>query len=331
MIIESRDILTKQAQIQRMWSEVPATVFEQASSSQGMFEHEEIVLIGRAMSELFDPNEADLLLLGSATAFREEAAIHYAQEILQQPLHFSHVTAVDIAPQFLQGAKARLRSFHESGMTDTYSVVQQSLEQIPSDIISAPGPIIMGVYNLDCLLHNDKENDGELVGLDQYGEEMREILGSNTKVLPLFFRDGAFIEGEPIVAYKASNDYEAIRKQLREYSTNNPEMIGLRVHISHDEQSEVTNKPTSLFISTWFNPQSLAEIMTAKGFHVSIRQGQSQKGVVLVLERPEDLKPAKSCTLIMNNVVGNLATPQLMTEFFSLLPRLGSGGIRRGR
>ncbi len=317
--------------VSKMWSELPPKVFEKAPSSSGLFEREEIKNMGNIVAEKVEPFGANFLFLGSATAFREFEVMRRAKKLNGQMLHINHVTAVDIAPQLLKVAERRMRLLKQFGAVESYNALLQSVEEIPlNGSIKDCGIAIMGVYDLACLIGFGQERNGEPVGLNEYGEGMKNILGPHTRILPLRFNDRTFYIGDPIISYRSPVDYEGVRNNLQEYCNKNKDIIGLRVQISNQDYEKLIlngKDKSSLFVSTWFNLGKLVKVFDKFNLNCSLSKVSARKGAVLVVSGDYfgTAEKSKNCALVMNNVVGNLATAEIMTNFFSILQRFCKG------
>lgn len=308
--------------VARMWTGVPPAVFERAPSTTGLFEQQEVEMVGKLLAETVDPAGCSLLLLGSATAFREAAALKVAAKLVGKTLASPKMTAVDIAPQLLSVAERRMRLMKQFGVTREIQAIQGSVGEIDLDSTGEQGAAILGVYDLECLVSHSQEQNGESVGLEEYGGGMREILGANTKIISLTFGDGYFQEGETIVEYDSNffnGNFSDVRRDLRAYQDNHNEILGMRIYVSHEDDGD--SQP--LFVSTWFNLDRLTPAFNGFGLNCQIHSVNARKGVVLkVTGEPESDHKPKVCALAMNNVFGNLATGQVMTSFLTKIQKI---------
>lgn len=299
--------------VENMWSSVPPTVFETAPSSTGLYESEEITLVANALAKRVRPENPNLLVLGSATGYRETMAVHASG--LRR---FSSVTAVDLAPQLLELAERRMRRFQRRGFIDRQRTILASIHNIPSPDEFSNAVVIAGLYDFDCLANKALESNGEAVGLEEYGNGMSAILGDYTKLIPLRFEQGTFVEEPPLASYHSgssefNNGYHDIRNIINNYASNRSDLAGMRIHISHNGNfSAEDGKP--LFVSTWFVIPKVQEIFEQIGLAVNVERAKSLKGAVLTISRP-DILQTENVALVMNNVTGNLATAEMLTSF----------------
>lgn len=311
--------------VAEMWSAVPPAVFERAPSTTGLFEQREVEMVGKLLAETVDPAGCNLLLLGSATAFREAAALKVAANLAGKTLVNPKITAVDIAPQLLSVAERRLRLMKQFGIAEEIQAIHGSIGEVNFDSTAESGAAILGVYDLKCLTDYSQEQNGESVGLEEYGGGMKEILGSKTKIFPLTFRNGRFQEGESVAEYNSSDyngDFSAVRRELRAYQDSHYETLGMRIYIARGDGDD--NQP--LFVSTWFNLDWLPQAFDSFGLDCRVHSVGARKGVVLKVtgKRQDDQKP-RVCALVMNNVFGNLATGQVMTNFLTKIQKVCHG------
>ncbi len=296
--------------IVRMWSDVPVTAIEGAPSSVGLFEQEEISLVAQELAKTYQQvgNNLDLVFLGSATAKREITALGEAESLLGKNILIDKVTAIDIAPQFIQAARRNLGLLQQKGIIKNHQCIVGSLEQVPLSPNEQAGSVTLGLYDLTCLMKIDRETTGEEAGLDEYAGGMSEILGHQTQIIPLFFANGTFSEGTPVVDYDSSqhrHNLNAIRATLKSYAQKHPDLIGMRVLISKEPRN-TSRRDQAVFLSTWFNAPNLARVFTRQGFRSRItRPARAQKGFALTLTNNTE-KPVKRHATLMNNVLGNL-------------------------
>lgn len=310
--------------VQRMWSAVPPEVFEHAPSSTGLFEQEEVAQVGRLLADCLDETQSELVLLGCATAFREMAALRYAKKLAGVPVELQRVVAVDMAPQLLRVAQRRLQKLQNFGVARSTDVVCGSISEIDVDTHRGAGIAILGVYDLDCLLDDGIERNGEPVGLDEYGGGMRVILGSHTSILPLVTQNGCFEEQESIIQYDSdvTTDFALIRNKLFEYREGRNDIVGMRVHICHEKQEPSTRD--ALFVSTWFDLDILPQVFLHAGLNCDVHPTNAKKGAVLEIRgsRSSEVESVSVCALAMNNVLGNVATGSMMTNVLEKLRSL---------
>lgn len=308
--------------VARMWTSIPPAVFERAPSTTGLFEQREIEMVGKLLAETVDPAGCSLLLLGSATAFREAAALKVAANLAGKTLVSPKITAVDIAPQLLSVAERRLRLMKQFGIAAEIKTIHGSVGEVNLDLIGEHGAAILGLYDLKCLVNHSQEQNGEPVGLEEYGGGMKEILGTKTRIIPLAFGDDRFQEGESITEYDSNfyhGDFSAVRRELRVYQDNHGETLGMRIYISRAAASD----DNPLFVSTWFNLDRLPKAFNSFGLNCQIHSVDARKGVVLkVTGKSENNQKPRVCALVMNNVFGNLATGQVMTDFLAKIQKI---------
>lgn len=308
--------------VARMWTGVPPAVFERAPSTTGLFEQQEIETVGKLLAEIVDPAGCDFLLLGSATAFREAVALKVAGKLAGKTLVIPKMTAVDIAPQLLHVAERRMKLMKQFGIAEEIQAIHGSIGEVNFDPTAESGAAILGLYDLKCLIGHGKENDGEPVGLEEYGGGMKEILGANTRITPLVFRDLRFQEGEPIVEYDSAlygGDFSAIRQELQTYQDSHQETLGMRIYISRGPGGD----DSPLFVSTWFNLERLPPVFESLNLDCRVHVVDAKKGSVLEVRKDSRRKQkVKTCALVMNNVFGNLATGQIMTDFLAKIQKI---------
>ena len=291
-----------------MWSEVPVEAIEEAPSSVGLFEQEEISLVADSISEHYS-DDYEMILFGSATAKREEMALSQAEINKNKNLFVNKITAVDIAPQFIRQARRRLEKMFKAGRIGDYDAVVSSIEDLPISENSGRGIVTMGLYNLDCLLNTGRESTGEEVALEEYAGGMSEILGNHTVILPLFYEEGRFYEGEPVVTYDSSDfigNLGEIRETLKNFRRKNKNLVGLRVSITREPtSSQDTEQP--VFLSTWFDSKNLARVFKQNGFKTRVSAPKrAKKGFVLTINNEKSSSKKTRHATLMNNVLGNL-------------------------
>ena len=299
----SLDLLAQS--ILRMWSEVPVEAIETAPSSVGMFEREEIGLVGGEIAQQHSYSKnSELLLLGAATAVRELSALSIAEGKLGFTPTYKKITAVDIAPQFVQSAIKNLQKLQDSGQVQEVVGVVGSIDELSLEERTQKGSITLGLYDLSCLLSKAQEKDGELVGLDQYAAGMSEILGNHTTVIPLFYEGGKFLEGTAIVSYDSSKaNLEKMREELQAFYRKNRQLIGMTVRITKDVQNYQSG--ASVFSSTWFDARNLQKVFRKEGFSGKIvKPVDAKKGFVMTLTSQDSASGRHA--LLMNNVLGNV-------------------------
>lgn len=330
MSVSSSNHPEQASRVYRMWSDVPPEVFEHAPSSTGLFEQEEIVRVGGLLADCLDQTESELVLLGCATAFREMSALRYSKKLTGVPVELRNVVAIDMAPQLLSVAKRRLQKLQDFGVARSTDAVCGSISEMDVGPFNGLGVAILGVYNLDCLLRDEAEHNGEPVGLDEYGGGMRAILGTHTRIFPLVAQDGHLEEQEPIVRYESDSntDFSSIRGSLRRHREEHDDIVGMRIHICRQNQEQSTSD--ALFVSTWFDLDALQRVFRCAGLSCDIHPTNAKKGAVLEVRRMHSSGDERIgvCALAMNNVFGNVATGPMMTQVLEKLKALCTGGTR---
>jgi len=311
--------MTNEIQVQKMWGNVNPRIFERGAFPM-LFKELELRSVAHSVAELATPNHGvinNLYLVGCATAKREIGVIKVANQSLAHKIYVETLFAADIAPQLLEVAARRIKHLHTFKVVGNYEVKDVSAEQINFKKGEGDSAALLGVYDMKALINDDQETNGEVLGLDEYSGPMRQVLGEQTQISPIIYKNGVFREGQTIVNYDSSDtnhNNAAVRQQLRRYHGSNPNICAMRVAIKH--KSDI-NSP--VFISTWFHLAVLQSIFKDLGLDPQINPLDCKKGVVLELHNRgfDRSYGANNIIFALNNVCGNLATGQILTDFIN--------------